>query len=110
PQRNIEKWSGRLELGSVVCIFCNDANFHPTILDFETLTERIFTGPILRRHPFVNNRDRWRSFVVSTSELTAGNDRDPNRREIIFADFIVFGGCLLVRRGLVAVDLERCGR
>ena len=90
--------------------FRDTDDLHPGIFNFEPLTDRMFSGPIFRRHRFIDDRNSRRVLVIASSELAAGDERDPKSGKIILADLKIFRIRLLIGRRLVAVDLDRRGR
>lgn len=90
--------------------FRDTDDLHPGIFNFEPLTHRIFSRPILAGHRFINDRNSWRILVVVSSELASGDQRDPKSGKIILANLNIVRIRLLIGGGLVAVDLDRRGR
>src|SRR5213078_1133913 len=108
--RHIKERPRSFEFCLVVHIFRDTDDLHPIVFHFEPLTERILSRPIFRRHRFIDDRNSQRILVVISSKLTAGDQRDPESGEIILADLNIIRVRLLIRRGLVTIDLYRRGR
>ena len=78
--RHIKKWCRLLKLGPVVRIFCHAHDLHPFVFHLEALTDQVFSRPIFCRHRLIDDRDRWRVFVIVASEFPAGDNRDADCR------------------------------
>ena len=96
--RHVKERLRSLELRLVVHIFRDTDDLHPLVFHFEPLTDRIFSRPIFSGHRFIDDRHRRRVLVVVSSELAAGDKRNPKSGKIIFADLNIFRIRLLIRR------------
>ena len=89
-ERHVVEELGDLQERVVVGHLRDADHPHRPALQVENPAERIAAGPVPGRHGFVDDRHGLSGCVVGLREVAAGEDRDPQGREEVGADLVVF--------------------